>query len=228
MKHANGWRRPLAGMLAALLGATLACTLNFGGEAPGASSANNVPDGPAPTVRVIQPPSGTRIPANQPLDITVATDATTTSFLMSVGGRVTTTKALPPGQSGPTQAILTWTPNREGTYTIEIVAFNGSAASLPAALIVEVTAAAGGSGSGSGAGCTGRVTVQSLNFRSAAGTQASRLGQFELGETVTVIGRNADTSWWQVQRASGQQVWVINNAQWLQVTGTCDAIPVTG
>jgi len=31
-----------------------------------------------------------------------------------------------------------------------------------------------------------------------------------------------------VQRANAQQVWVVNNAQWLQVEGQCDAVPVTG
>ncbi len=228
MNRSTGLWRPLGATILALAGAMLACTLSFGGDRPGSGGDDGGASGPAPTVRVIQPASGTRIAANQPLDITVATDSTATSFLMTVGGRVATTKALPPGQSGPTQAILTWTPEREGTYTVEIIAFNGGSASQPAALIVEVTGAAGGTSPGAGAGCTGRVVVQSLNFRSAPGTQASRLGQFDLGETVTVTGRNADASWWQVRRINGQHVWVINNAQWLQVEGQCANLPITG
>jgi hypothetical protein len=216
-------------LLVMLLGATVACTLRFGADdgdspPPGAVGTSRA----APSVRVIAPESGVRVPANQPLDITVATDSTATSFLMSVGGRVATTKALPPDQTGPAQAILTWTPDRQGTFTVEIVAFNGSAASAPATLLVEVSGVASGPGAGTGTACVGRVVVDSLNFREGPGTSAARRGQFALGELVTVVGRNADTSWWQVQRANGELGWVINNGQWLQVSGTCDGLPVAG
>jgi len=230
MSHARHTARLSALMAAALLvGAALACTATFDGGAqearpPGGGDTS----GPAPTVHIIEPASGVRVAANQPLDITVATDTTTTSFLMSVGGRVATSKALPSDQSGPTQAILTWTPDREGTYTVQVVAFNGSAASQPAALIVEVSGVASGPAPGGVAGCVGRVVVESLNYRDGPGTGAARLGQFALGETVTVIGRSADSGWWKVQRANAQQAWVVNNAQWLQVEGQCDAVPVSG
>ncbi len=216
-------------LLTMLLSAALACTLRFGADEDSSQQPApiNAP-GAAPTVRVLAPESGVRVPANQPLDITVATDSAATSFLMSVGGRVATTKALPPGQSGPAQAILTWTPDRQGTFTLEIVAFNGSAASAPATLLVEVSGVASGAGAGTGAGCSGRVVVDSLNFREGPGTSAARRGRFALGELVTIIGRNADTSWWQVQRANGEQGWAINNGQWLQISGACDGLPVTG
>jgi len=216
-------------LLTMLLSAALACTLRFGadeGESQQPAPINA--PGAAPTVRVIAPENGVRVPANQPLDITVATDSTATSFLMSVGGRVATTKALPPGQAGPAQAILTWVPDRQGTYTLEIVAFNGSAASTPATLLVEVSGVASGTGAGAGGGCTGRVVVDSLNFREGPGTSSARRGQFALGEVVTVIGRNVDSSWWQVQRANGEQGWAINNGQWLQISGSCDTLPITG
>lgn len=218
-----------AGLVVAMvLGATLACTLRFGaGDGPQSPRVEATPGG-APAVRVIAPENGVRVPANQPLDITVTTDSTATSFLMSVGGRVATTKALPPGQAGPAQAILTWVPDRQGTYTLEIVAFNGSAASTPVTLLVEVSGVASGTGAGAGGGCTGRVVVDSLNFREGPGTSAARRGQFALGEVVTIVGRNADTSWWQVQRANGELGWAINNGQWLQVSGPCDNLPIAG
>jgi hypothetical protein len=227
-------RRPItripALIVAALLaGAMLACNATFGGGTPDAQPTDGAgPAGAPPTVHILEPQSGVRVAANQPLDITVATDTTTTSFLMSVGGRVASTKALPPDQSGPTQAILTWTPDREGTYTVQVVAFNGPAASQPAALIVEVSGVASGPAPGGVAGCVGRVVVQSLNFREGPGRGTARLGQFALGETVTIIGRSADFGWWKVQRANAQQAWVVNNAQWLQVEGQCDAVPVSG
>ena len=217
-------------IVAALLaGAVLACTATFEGGTPESQPPDSGPSsGPAPTVRIVEPESGVRVAANQRLDITVATDTTTTSFLMSVGGRVASTKALPPDQSGPTQAILTWTPDREGTYTVQVVAFNGPAASQPAALIVEVSGVTSGPVPGGVAGCVGRVVVTSLNFREGPGTGTARLGQFALGETVTIIGRSADSGWWKVQRANAQQAWAVNNAQWLQVEGQCDAVPVSG
>jgi len=230
MSHARRSARIPALIVAALLaGATLACTATLESGTPDAQPAGGEDvSGPAPTVRIVEPASGVRVAANQPLDITVATDTTTTSFLMSVGGRVATSKALPAEQSGPTQAILTWTPDREGTYTVQVIAFNGPAASQPAALIVEVSGVASGPVPGGVAGCVGRVVVDSLNYREGPGTGATRLGQFALGETVTVIGRNADSGWWKVQRANAQQAWAVNNAQWLQVEGQCDAVPVSG
>jgi hypothetical protein len=35
-------------------------------------------------------------------------------------------------------------------------------------------------------------------------------------------------SWYQVQRFNSQQVWVIQNPQWLQVEGQCDSLAVVG
>jgi uncharacterized protein YgiM (DUF1202 family) len=49
-----------------------------------------------------------------------------------------------------------------------------------------------------------------------------------VGETATVIGRNADTTWYKVQRINAQQVWVINNAQWMQIEGDCTGVAVVG
>ncbi len=224
--------RRLAGLWAvlAMVGAALlACTLtwdNAAGTTPQPSNAGGGGGVSAPNVQILDPASGVRVPVNLPVDITVATDSTTTAFLLSVGGRVAGTKALPQDQPGPAQAILSWMPDHEGTFSLEVVAFNGSAASAPAAIMLDVSGTA--SASGSVASCTGRVVVASLNFRDAPGTGATLLGQFALGETVTVIGRNGDTSWYQVQRSNGGQVWVINNMQWMPVDGPCDGLPVTG
>lgn len=225
-------RRPLLALLM-LSGALLACTLSLSGDkkstssgAPGGSSGGG-DMGIVPTVRVLDPPSGAHVPRNQRVDITVETDATADRFQVNVDGRVAVTKAMPPDQSGPTKAILGWTPERDGTYNLEVIAFHGSSASAPAALVLDVSGTASGPAVGV-AGCVGRVLVSQLNYRDGPGTAANRLGQFDVGETVTVIGRNADGSWYQVQRFNAQQAWAINNAQWLQVEGECDALPVTG
>jgi hypothetical protein len=217
--------------LAILSGAVLACTLSLSGDkkstsggASGGSSGGG-DSGIVPTVRVLDPPSGAHVPRNQRVDITVETDATADRFQVNVDGRVAVTKAMPPEQSGPTKAILGWTPDRDGTYNLEVIAFHGSSASAPAALVLDVSGTASGPAVGV-AGCVGRVLVSQLNYRDGPGTGANRLGQFDVGETVTVIGRNVDGSWYKVQRFNAQQVWAINNAQWLQVEGQCDAVPV--
>ena len=216
-----------------LAGALLACTLSWGqdeggtpeppgGIGPGADS------GTAPTVRILEPASGARVPRNQRVDVTVETGSTATSFLLSIGGRVAGTKALPPGQSGPTKAILSWLPDRDGTYSLEVIAFNGSAASAPAAMILEVSGTASAASPSGVAGCVGRVLVSQLNYRSAPSMDQTRLGQFDVGETVTVVGRSGDTGWYRVQRINAEQVWVINNAQWMQIEGQCETLPVAG
>jgi hypothetical protein len=216
-------------LIAVLASALLACTLSFSRD----STSDETPDaegevaegGPAPTVRVVEPQNGQQVPRNQPVDITVETDATATSFILNVNGRVASTKALPPGQSGPTTAILTWMPERDGSFSLEVIAFNGTNASTPATISVVVSGTAA-SPSAVGGLCTARVLVTELNFREGAGTSSRKLGQFEVGETVTVIGRNGDSSWYRVERANAQQVWVIRNNDWLRLEGDCDGVPV--
>lgn len=217
--------------LAALL---LACTLSAGGGDDSGTPDSGVGGGPsesgdaiAPTVRVLDPASGAQVPRGQPVDLVVATDRATDRFQVNVNGAVAMTKALPPDQTGPAQAILNWTPTRDGTYTVEVIAFNGGAVSAPASLILTVAGTAATTDQGV-AGCVGRVMVSELNFREGAGTATAKLGQFAVGETVTVIGRNNDTSWYRVQRPNAQQVWTINNPQWVQVEGQCGDLPVVG
>jgi len=234
--HTRRSARPLL-VIVMLIGALLACTasLNSGDENPDGADSNggngggSGGSGSAPLVRILEPASGASVPANQRVDITVETDTTATSFLLNVDGRVAGTKALPPGQSGPTQAILTWLPTRQGTFNVEVIAYNGGAASAPALLTLQVSGTGTGITPGQTAGgCTGRVLVSQLNFRSGPSTSSGKLGQFDVGETVTVIGRNADTSWYQVERVNRQQVWTINNAQWIQVSGGCANVAVVG
>ncbi|MBN1681221.1 MAG: SH3 domain-containing protein, partial [Anaerolineae bacterium] len=180
-----------------------------------------------PSVRIVSPASGQTVPANRFVDITVETDSTTTSFLLKVNDRVASSKALPPDMVGPVQAILSWKPEREGAYNLEVIAFNEDNASAPAALALTVSGTAVEGPSGATGVCTGRVLVSQLNFRDAPSTSAVRQGQFDVGETVTITGRNPDTSWYYIQRTNGQQAWVINNAQWMQVEGACDNLPVS-
>jgi hypothetical protein len=227
----NRFRFPLV-MIALLIGAALACTLSFesgGSDTPADESlgGSGGGDGIAPSVQIVDPASGARVPRQQRVDITVQTTSTADRFQVNINGRVAITKALPPDQSGPTSAILSWTPDRDGSYTLEVIAFNGAASSIPAILVLEVSGTAAGT-TGGVAGCTGKVMVSQLNYRDGAGTAAQQLGQFDVGEVVTIVGRNGDTSWYRVQRANTLQVWVINNTQWLQIEGQCGDLPVVG
>jgi hypothetical protein len=225
--------RHLGIVLACMALALLACTLSFSedvgtpvSDAGGAVASPDVLTGSAPSVHIVEPGDGAVVPVNQRLDLTVETDSTATRFQLNVEGRVASTIAMPPDQSGPTSAILSWQPPRAGSYRLEVVAFNGSLPSAPAAIQIEasglVSAPTGGEGT-----CTGRVLVSQLNYRSGPTTGATRLGKFAVGETVTVIGRNEASTWYQVQRANAQQVWVIDNGQWFETEGACDALPVT-
>ncbi len=232
MRHARLTSfRPLL-IVIALVGAALACTADLNGGG-GSSTSSDGTGGDSsvstvPIVRILEPASGVSVAANQRVDITVETDTTATSFLLNVGGRVASSKALPSGQAGPTKAILSWTPMQQGTFSLEIIAFNGAAASVPASLIVQVSGTASATSSGASGTCTGRALVSQLNFRDGPGTGYTQLGQFDVGETVTVVGRDANTTWYKVQRVNMQQVWAINNAQWMQIEGDCSGVAVVG
>lgn len=215
-----------------LLAASLACSLDTDGASPDGSlpSATDIVDsgtGTTPTVTILEPANGQAVPRDQAVDIRVSTDSTATSFLLNVNGQVASTRSLPGNQTGPAEAILTWnTPNRTGSYTLQVVAFNGSLASDPVTLTLEVSASAASTTGSVTSACTGKALVSQLNFRDGPSTSAQQLGQFEVGETVSIIGRNASSTWYRAQRANAQQVWVINNAQWFQVEGDCGDLPL--
>lgn len=230
------WLRAIraAVMLLLLSAALTGCSLSFNTDSespsdPGtnASGGGGADVGIPPVARISEPSSGTVIAANERLDLTVQTDTTATRFQLNVSGQVASTKALPSDQSGPTSAILSWTPQHQGTYTLEIIAYNGLVPGPAARIDIVVSGTASGGQTSTATGCTGRALVSQLNFRSGPGTGNSIQGQFQTGETVTVIGRNSDGSWIKVQRINAQQVWVINNAQWFQTEGQCDNLPVT-
>ncbi|HMM29016.1 MAG TPA: SH3 domain-containing protein [Aggregatilineaceae bacterium] len=215
---------------AALILAAMACSLDLAPE-DARPSQPSAPQGgqevagaekTAPTVRIVAPADGATVPIGQPVDIEVETDRTATGFLLSEGGQVRSIINMPEGQTGPTKAILSWTPGRAGNYSLEVIATNRSSTSAPAALSLV----AAGTVSAPGAtACAGRVMVTELNYRDGPSTGAKKLGQFEVGETVMVIGRNSENTWYRVQRTNSEQVWVINNAQWLKLEGPCGDLP---
>ncbi|MBN1679661.1 MAG: hypothetical protein JW966_05175, partial [Anaerolineae bacterium] len=152
MQHSQRLRLYRFTVVMIVLSATLlGCSLSFNtGDSPSRPETNasggsgGTDAGIAPIVQITEPPNGTAIAANQRLDITVQTDTTATRFQLNVSGKVASTKALPAEQSGPTSAILSWTPQHQGAYTLEIIAYNGVVPGPPAVLDITVSGTSSG------------------------------------------------------------------------------------
>jgi hypothetical protein len=219
-----------------LLGGLLACSLSFGGDdsdsdggdSPDTTSPNTSNTGGAPSISIREPSDGSQVSVNQPVEIVVASDSTVTGFQLNVNGQVRSTISMPPEQRGPATAILTWTPDRLATYAVEVYALNGRAVSQPAQITLQGVNGPAVSSGDTATTCTARIMVSELNFRDGPSTTSGRLGQFDTGETVQVIGQNTGGTWYQVQRFNNEQGWVINNSQWLATEGQCGALSVTG
>jgi hypothetical protein len=69
---------------------------------------------------------------------------------------------------------------------------------------------------------------EAVRVRSGPGTDYSRVGQLWPGETASVIGQNADGSWWQIEflEADDGLGWVID--QFVTFVGDADSVPIVG
>lgn len=68
------------------------------------------------------------------------------------------------------------------------------------------------------------VTLGEVNVRSGPSTSFNIIDRVDQGDTVSIIGRNADSSWWQV-RVGGQVGWM--SARWVRAeTNNPASIPV--
>lgn len=68
------------------------------------------------------------------------------------------------------------------------------------------------------------VSTQEANVRRGPGTGHPVVARLRQGETVDLIGRNVDGTWWQVALATGEQGWV--NASLVSTVGPADAVEV--
>ncbi|MFZ2361505.1 MAG: SH3 domain-containing protein, partial [Anaerolineae bacterium] len=65
---------------------------------------------------------------------------------------------------------------------------------------------------------------QTINLRSGPGTAFSRVGQLRAGQSLPILGKNQDGSWWQVQLSDGSKAWI---AAWLvRASGAVDQVAV--
>ena len=65
---------------------------------------------------------------------------------------------------------------------------------------------------------------QTVNLRAGPGTGYSRVGQLSAKQTLPILGKNQDGSWWQVQLSNGNKAWI---AGWLvKASGAVDQVAV--
>ncbi|MCI0710056.1 MAG: Ig-like domain-containing protein [Chloroflexi bacterium] len=234
-------------LLIFLLGSVLACNLTTGGDdnsdntgsSETANDTLNVQENTTPpTIQIVSPADEQQVIVDTAVDVRVnAThEVGVQRIQMSVDGNTVSSKSL---LENPTdvEVLLSWTPDQRGSFTLEVQAFHGSTGSQPAQIVLQVfpegsilsnpiggQAPTAASASGT---CTGRILISNLNSRSGAGTNFTKLGKFDVGENVLIIGRDAATEWYEIRRDNGEEVWVINNSDWLETSGDCASVPTT-
>jgi len=62
------------------------------------------------------------------------------------------------------------------------------------------------------------------NVRGGPGTNYDRVGQVQAGQTLDIVGKNPEGTWWQVCCVDGQRVWI--KASLVQAIGPTDAVPM--
>ncbi|MHB8748786.1 MAG: SH3 domain-containing protein [Aggregatilineales bacterium] len=72
-----------------------------------------------------------------------------------------------------------------------------------------------------------QVSIQSatLNVRGGPGIAYALVGVLKLGDTVAIVGRNADRSWWVIQ-SGPLRGWIINSPAYMTVSGDTSAVPL--
>ena len=130
-------------------------------------------------------------------------------------------------------ALHPWTPEIEGTYLLEVRAFDPderqsspaavqvSVANVPVeaveedvtVIVIENTATL--------------TTKTNLNVRSGPSTNFTVLGTLQKGESAEIIGVNQDESWWQISYPNTAEGigWVSTNENYSEAINT-DAVPV--
>ncbi|MBX3012745.1 MAG: SH3 domain-containing protein [Caldilineaceae bacterium] len=68
------------------------------------------------------------------------------------------------------------------------------------------------------------VRNASINVRSGPSTDYTPVNVLQQGQTCTIIGRNSDNTWWQLDCGSGTQGWVLG--QLVDVAGNTGPVPV--
>ncbi len=221
--------------------AVLACTAPFAATPIPTTDATATPtnppfSGPPPQVTIESPGANAQAVLNQSFTVRAhATDGVgVTRVEMHEAGRIV---AIQPSASSDRDlvALLEYRPAQLGSVKLEVIAYRGSVGSDPVVITVGIVANAAQlanpnsldptSGVAAGAACTARVNVSGLALRSGPGVNFKSITTLSTGETLNVVGRNADSSWFAVRRKLGANGCVSDS--YTKPTGDCSAAPVT-
>ena len=179
--------------------------------------------GSQPSVVISSPVAGSEFKVGQRVIVqTTATDAASGVVRLElwVGGQMQAESHSPvaTGQS-PFTAVMEWQPQIQGSYTLEVFAFNAQGnRSAPTVVNVDIrsdqeavsdtptpeseTPPAPGQP-------MGRIRTD-LNVRAGPSTSYEILGLVPAGTLVEIVGQNSDGSWWQIVFVGGpdQRGWV--------------------
>jgi len=70
-----------------------------------------------------------------------------------------------------------------------------------------------------------RVTFDFLNVRARPDASSEQIGRLSRGDEALIIGRNEGRTWWAIERG-GLRGWVINNPEWIQISGETANVPL--
>jgi hypothetical protein len=170
-----------------------------------------------PTVTILSPASGGRIRLGD--EILIYSEASDPGGLgvaqveLRVNGVTVHTDANPDPSQPSFELIQRWTPSAGGEATVEVIAHRADgAASQPASLTFFVEAPSQEAEGGETQEPTaqsepatvprGRVRDTS-NIRLGPGPGCTVLGVVGRGEEINLVGRNADSTWWQTDYLEG-------------------------
>lgn len=242
------FKSPLWLVIIVLISGAMACNLARSSEVStkdpllgdtGTGGGDNSDNTTPPTVQIFTPQDGQQVFANNTVDVRVNAQHPTgvQRIQMKVDDRIVSSKSL---LDNPTNVdvLLTWTPDRSGSFTLQVQAFTGSVGSNEITVTLQVfpegailSNPAGGQPvqeTPSSGVCNARIVISNLNMRSGPGTSFAKQGSFDTGETVSVVGRNTDSQnreWFKIRRSDSSQAWVINNTEWVELSGSCSSLP---
>lgn len=209
-----------------LCAAALACNLLPAEpiSTPMPSATPLIDDGSRPQVVIESPREGAQVIAGEQLIIRVrAVDSIgITRAELREGERVVAIQPAP-DPIREFQALLPYVPRQSGALTLSVVAYRRGVASAPAMLNLQVVTQAGATQRAAQV-CTAQVNVNNLNLRRGDSTATEIITKLALGERLSVLGRNANGTWYRVQRADGLVGWV--SAQYIIPDGDCANAPI--
>ena len=174
-----------------------------------------------PTVIIDSPQSGSEFVVNDPLfvEATIEDSVGITSVRLFANGQAVKNIGVESDNNTFVEPLLDYTPRTAGEITLEVIAYRDTVASEPATVdvIIRDTEAQVTSTPIPGddqpvinpndPNCRALINTN-LNFREGPSTEFDVIRVLGRGEILRAVGRNADTSWWQLTDRLGTRGWV--------------------